>query len=273
MSTYSQQGSASTYLASRAILFAHFSNAAYCSASSIADWSCGPCKLADPDFQAKVFTSDKTGMQAFVGKAPHNDIVVSFRGSSNFENWVANLDFPKTKAYPKCDGCRVHEGFYNAWLSVMDGVVAEVTRLHTSNPSSRIFVTGHSLGGAVAAHCAAELGASRHSLGYPIDGVYTYGQPRVGNSHFASFYEEGTRVSWRVTHWKDVVPHLPPSALYFQHTSTEVHYVEDGSSYVVCDGSGEDPKCANQHLLYSVDDHHHYMIPPLANQIDTCPTG
>ena len=42
--------------------------------------------------------------------------------------------------------------------------------------STKIFVTGHSLGAALAIHCAAELGASSHSLGLPIEGVYTYGQ-------------------------------------------------------------------------------------------------
>jgi len=85
--------------------------------------------------------------------------------------------------------------------------------LQGATPAPQVFVTGHSLGAAVAVHCAAELGASSHSLGYPIDGVYTYGQPRVGNQAFADFYMVGTQVSWRVTHHRDPVPHLPPMSL------------------------------------------------------------
>ena len=56
-------------------------------------------------------------------------------------------------------------------MGVKDDVVQEVKRLHEASPSAGIFVTGHSLGAAVAAHCATELGASSHSLGYPIAGV------------------------------------------------------------------------------------------------------
>jgi len=255
---------ATTYNPDRALLFAHFANAAYCSSSSIASWDCAPCKAADPNFQPKVFQAK--GMQSFVGRAPGNDIVVSFRGSDNIKNWIDNLDFHKTKEYPKCNGCRVHAGFYDVWLAVKADVVAEVTRLHEADVSAKIFVTGHSLGAAVATHCAAELGASSHSLGFPIAGVYTYGQPRVGNAHFAAFYNTGTRVSWRVTHWRDIVPHLPPDALGFHHTSTEIFYTEDQQKYTVCDNSGEDRHCSDQFMVdSSVDDHLSYVGIPIAD--------
>jgi hypothetical protein len=112
------------------------------------------------------------------------------------------------------------------------------------------------LGAAVAALCAVELGASSQSLGFPIAGVYTYGEPRVGNDQFAKFYMTGTQVSWRVTHWRDIVPHLPPEAFGFHHTATEVWYTEDQKNYTVCDGSGEDPTCADQLFeAVSIDDH------------------
>jgi hypothetical protein len=172
--SYSSGSPLTSYDPDRALLFARFSQAAYCSSSVISDWDCGPCKAADPAFVPKVFTASSVlgeGMQCFVGQAPGNDIVVSFRGSSNIENWIDNIDFKKKDVYPKCDSCEVHEGFYNAWLSVKDDVVAEVTRLHEADASARIFVTGHSLGAAVASLCATELGASSHSLGFPIAGV------------------------------------------------------------------------------------------------------
>jgi hypothetical protein len=165
----------------RAALFAHFSRAAYCGSDSIKDWSCEPCKAADPTFVPKYVSNSSVGTQGFVGKSPTNDIVVAFRGSSNVKNWVDNLEFTKTSAYPKCDGCKVHHGFYQAWLSLRDQVVDEVTRLHGLHPDAKIFVTGHSLGAALAAHAAAELGASSHSLGDPIAGVYTHAQ-RESNS-------------------------------------------------------------------------------------------
>lgn len=103
-----------SYSPSRALLFAHFSNAAYCSAANISYWDCAPCRAADKDFVVSKVVSGG-GMQGFVGQAPGNDIVVSFRGSDNIRNWIDNIDITKTDAYPKCDGCRVHTGFYKAW--------------------------------------------------------------------------------------------------------------------------------------------------------------
>ena len=57
--------------------------------------------------------------------------------------------------------------------------------------------------------CAAEIGAEQNSLAIPVEGVYTFGEPRVGNTAFRNFYNNGSKVSWRLTHWRDPVPHLP----------------------------------------------------------------
>ena len=42
------------YTTDRAMTFLHFSNAAYCSASSIANWTCSDCLKADTTFTAQV---------------------------------------------------------------------------------------------------------------------------------------------------------------------------------------------------------------------------
>ena len=86
----------------------------------------------------------------------------------------------------------------------------------------------------------------------------------MGNAAFAAFYEQGTRVSWRVTHWRDPVPHLPIEAMGFKHIGTEVFYTSDNSKYTVCDGSGEDVKCSDQFDVDpSIWDHLHYFDPPI----------
>ena len=258
--------SISNYSSARALLFGQFSAAAYCGAQEINAWSCKPCQDADPSFSATAFTNDSTGMQAFVGSGA-GYIVVAFRGTANRKDWVYNLQFPQVAAYPKCNSCKVELGFYKAWMSLKPRVVMEVRRQLLKQPNNtKIFVTGHSLGAALAAHCAAELGASRHSLGFPIAGVYTFGQPRVGNQAFADFYMTGTHVSWRLTHHKDPVPHLPMEALGFQHVGTEVYFNEDNSQFKVCDGTAEDHSCADQFPFYealSISDHLTYLYPQL----------
>jgi hypothetical protein len=260
---FDRSGNSTAFSNERAKTFLKFSSAAYCDEESISNWTCHDCLAADPSFTAKLFTDAKTTTQAYVGRTngeTTENIVVAFRGSETIENWVTNLNFPKVGAYPKCDGCKVHEGFLEAWNSVREPIVAEVKRLLVEQPKAQVFVTGHSLGAALAALCAAELGASSHSLGFPIEGVYTYGQPRVGNQAFADFYDTGTHVSWRVTHWRDPVPHLPTQSLGFHHTSNEVFYSKDSKTFKVCDNSGEDANCSDKFLLdTSIADHLDYM--------------
>jgi hypothetical protein len=240
----------------RAKIFLQFSKAAYCDEAGIADWSCAPCQ-ADPTFNATVFTDAKTKGQALVGLSQQGPaIVVAFRGSSNLLNWISDLDFPKHTEYPKCDGCKVHDGFYKAWVALLPGVRAEVLRLHAAAPAAQLFFTGHSLGAALAVLAAAEL---HYSEGLEVDAVYTYGEPRVGNDAFHKFYSNGTHVSWRVTHNRDPVPKLPPKLFGFEHIPTEVHYNEDSSSFKICDGSGEDEGCSDGELSYRVGDHTQYL--------------
>merc|ERR1719272_335132 len=211
-----------------ALTYLHYSMAAYCSESSISNWTCADCKQADTKFKtAQVFTDKKTSTQAFVGTAQDGDtdnIIVAFRGTQDLRNWITNLNFPKSKEYAKCHGCRVHEGFYDAWRSVSTPLLNRVAQLYLAKPNSKIHITGHSLGAALAVLCAAEIGAENRSLGLNVTGVYTYGEPRVGNKAFQEFYNSGAHVSWRLTHWKDPVPHLPLEGMGFHHISTEVFY-------------------------------------------------
>jgi predicted lipase len=56
--------------------------------------------------------------------------------------------------------------------------------LLSEHSGAKIIVTGHSLGGSLAILAAADL----HKSHGKIDQVYTFGQPRVGNAQFASYY-------------------------------------------------------------------------------------
>jgi len=253
---------ADPYEETRAKLFMWMSAAAYCDEDQIISWTCKPCLQADTSVKAKIIKSADNSSLAFVGHSvgeTTDNIVVSFRGTDDLSNWIANLDFPKTSAYPECDGCEVHGGFYSAWLSVKDGVVAEVKNLLTTYPDAQIFVTGHSLGAALAALCTAELGASS-TIDPKITAVYTYGQPRIGNEKFREFYDSGTSISWRLTHQRDPIPHLPPLHLGFIQTSTEVFYNEDFSTHKICDSSGEDQACSDQFTFETnIEDHLVYL--------------
>jgi hypothetical protein len=69
---------------------------------------------------------------------------------------------------------------------------------------------------------------------YPIAGVYTFGQPRVGNAAFVDTYSKTVR-EFRVVHFQDIVAQLPLQEMGFKHPATEVCRARQCTC---CTGSG-----------------------------------
>lgn len=59
--------------------------------------------------------------------------------------------------YPLCDGCLVHQGFYNAFLGVEGYIRQNVQGLLSIYRDAKIMVTGFSLGSALAVFGALDL--------------------------------------------------------------------------------------------------------------------
>ena len=108
---------------------------------------------------------------------------------------------------------------------------------------------------------------------YSLSQVTTFGCPRVGNSEFTAAFSSliTSFESTRVTHYRDIVPHMPQMRLGYHHVYNEVYYNKESSEYKVCDSSGEDADCSNQcgplHCV-SVADHLLYMNVSLGS--DSC---
>jgi len=72
---------------------------------------------------------------------------------------------------------------------------------------------------------------------------------------------------WRLTHYRDPVPHLPMEIMGFVHIGHEVYYDEDWQEHTVCAGYREDSKCADSKWLWdSVGDHLKYF----AEEVGVC---
>ncbi|SPQ21833.1 ae368ab0-4aa7-4557-9d60-651608c7a28b [Thermothielavioides terrestris] len=154
--------------------------------------------------------------RGFVGVDPvSQQIVVSFRGTTSVQNWIADLTFVQVP----CDltpGCLVHTGFWGSWGEVAARTLAAVRDAKAAHPAYSVIVTGHSLGGAVATLAAAYL----RRAGFAAD-LYTYGSPRIGNAAFVEFVTAQPGGEYRVTHTDDPVPRLPPLVANYRHTSPE----------------------------------------------------
>lgn len=147
-----------------------------------------------------------------------DDIIIAFRGTADLRNWLTDLDcmFVEWGA-----GVLIHAGFAVALKSVRDKINEIV--FAPGYKSKRIWVTGHSLGGALAKLFAFE---TAFDMGRKtISGIYTFGQPRVGNAAFRDFYNDclGDR-TFRVVHADDIVPRIPWLLGSYRHCGHEVFY-------------------------------------------------
>jgi predicted lipase len=211
-----------------------------------------------------VFINSDLELQVYVAELTDGRNLVSFRGTvpSDLMDWIDDIKSAVHVPYqgPGCDGCTVADGFYNSYLSLAPQIKNALNALG----GGTTVVTGHSLGAAMAGLAIFDL----YNSGFSVSGPhYTFGQPRDGDSTYASTYAStlGEDIIYRVVHNADVVPHLPTESMGFHHTAREVWYNEDSSSYQVCDGSGEDPNCSDSVLLpISVSDHLHYLNLPIS---------
>lgn len=172
----------------------------------------------------------------------HGGFFYSYNASylaGNVSEAVSNI-IAKRGSHPRGAGGGSGRGWDQHSLSSREGTNDDVNR-RQNMPT--IFVSGHSLGGALATFCALEM---KLVLGMEDVRVVTFGSPRVGNSVFADWYRETIPQNFRFTHNRDMIPSLPPTYMGFSHIAQEVWLVDVVPSRTlvgVCDGSGEDPKC------------------------------
>ncbi|EYC01591.1 hypothetical protein Y032_0106g3773 [Ancylostoma ceylanicum] len=153
-----------------------------------------------------------------------------------------------------------YDGFMRIWKA---GMEADMKLLTEQYPDYEIWVTGHSLGGAMASLAAHAIVGSGIADSKKLK-LITLGQPRTGDKVFAKNHTASIDYSFRVTHWRDVVPHIPSfderPAGYYHHKS-EVFYKKGMSpkDYIVCE-EYEDFKCSNGLWVHtSVANHKNYF--------------
>jgi hypothetical protein len=102
---------------------------------------------------------------------------------------------------------RVHEGFDRAFKTLADsGLSQRIDAIkQETHGETPIYITGHSLGGALAQIAAAVFGRDQIAF------CYTFGSPRVGNSYFDPWVKPP---SYRVVNTADIVPQVPLPIIY-----------------------------------------------------------
>ena len=118
--------------------------------------------------------------------------ILIFRGTANAKNVLSDIDI-RTFDDDQLD-VRLHRGFRDAADSIYGDIKRNYKLDHT------VFLTGHSLGGAV----AQIIGMWLHKRGYNVQ-IFTFGSPKVSTTF--TFNEPN---HWRVVDRSDPVPFLPP---------------------------------------------------------------
>nr|WP_242045876.1 lipase family protein [Leptolyngbya sp. FACHB-16] len=169
--------------------------------------------------------------QAFLFKTDEY-IVVAFRGSQEIKDWQTNFStrlkkFALTTQMEPLDEDitpprgQVHRGFQTAWDSVERRILRQIQHWNEGRAVPLpLLITGHSLGGALATVAAASLVKRK----FPVQGLYTFGQPRVGDLIFVT--EISLALKGRVFRFvnnNDIVPHIPPPYLPWNPFRLYVH--------------------------------------------------
>ena len=154
----------------------------------------------------KFFNNKTTDLQVGITiSETHKRICVVFRGSESKSDWYYDLAFFKTQLH---DNVYVHGGFHTQLHqeTMCEQITNELKQLLNENPDYEIYITGHSLGGALCTLYGYEL--SREITNKII--VVSFASPRVGNTPFKTAFDKQPNLThYRVTNKRDIVTAAP----------------------------------------------------------------
>ena len=134
---------------------------------------------------------------------------IAWRGTDNLKEWIQDIKFEQvvTNFLPEA---KVEKGFHELYTTGHTSIVSPQSHcfniLDQLSSYKGIYITGHSLGAALAVLNAVDI-ATKLDIS-PV--VYTYAGPRVGDEVFASHCTKHVPHCWRIVNSNDEVPKVPP---------------------------------------------------------------
>ncbi|WP_039726151.1 lipase family protein [Leptolyngbya iicbica] len=156
--------------------------------------------------------------------------ILVFRGTQRTAEWVGNIyavqeDYINPQTGESLG--RIHTGFRR----IADGIInpLAVDAVKQINPNKPCYISGHSLGSALATLLALDIALAVPEL-QPQLQVYVYASPRVGNPDFVNSYAQILPNTFRITNLADPIPTMPPTKLRaeFVHVGEEWSFLSQG---------------------------------------------
>jgi len=155
---------------------------------------------------------DQKDEVAFEVKQESGISIIVIRGTANKSNVESDIDVRLVS--DTRTGIYLHKGFRDAAVTVMQIIETSTTTRNTVQGQTltypleqTVYVTGHSLGGAV----AQIIGMWLHKRGKNVQ-VFSYGSPKVSSEVLSG----GQPTHWRVVRTSDPIPFTPPWP--YEHT-------------------------------------------------------
>ena len=162
---------------------------------------------------AKLVSRD--GAEVLIAK-DRNDLWFAFRGTepSKLNDVMADLNLIKNAAKA---GGKVHSGFQQEVNDLWMDVLAEIEHNDQLKVRKDVYMTGHSLGAAMAT-----IAATRYQ---PVE-LHTFGSPRVGGPRFIRHIK---CPHYRFMNNNDIVCRIPPAWLGFKHHGEMIYFDRFGN--------------------------------------------
>ncbi|KAG5400391.1 hypothetical protein IGI04_014998 [Brassica rapa subsp. trilocularis] len=200
--------------------------------SAMEAWAMLATALGHPSFIKSEFEklcfldNDITDTQVAIWRdARRKRVVIAFRGTeqTKWKDLQTDLMLVPVGLNPERIGgdfkeeVQVHSGFLSAYdsvririISLLKLAIGYIDDVAEREDKWHVYVTGHSLGGALATLLAIELASSQLAKRGAITvTMYNFGSPRVGNKKFADVYNQKVKDSWRVVNHRDIIPTVP----------------------------------------------------------------
>lgn len=150
------------------------------------DWTCKVCDLSNKPIHTH-FIEDKSVDIKCIISVYSNFIVLAFRYTNTVQNVWEDILYPlQIKDEHACDNCKIQKAYKNMWEKIKERVFSDLREIRVMTGISKLHITGISLGGGLAAISFIDI---NHFDIFDIVEVTTFGAPRVGNKHWAAYFD------------------------------------------------------------------------------------